>query len=163
MKVYLAGFDVFRPDAIQHGEYLKRLCSEAGLIGFYPFDNVAPDLAKKETANWICRANMDMIRSCDIVMANLNDFRGDGEPDSGTAFEVGFAVALNKPVWGYRSDDSSVVSRVAIEEKDGIPFCSRGFVVEDFNLPVNLMLCCTIDRLIVGDAADCVRAIKGTL
>ncbi len=34
-------------------------------------------------------------------MAYLDDFRGAGEPDSGTAFEVGVAVALNKPAFAY--------------------------------------------------------------
>ena len=43
-------------------------------------------------------ANLEAIRAADFVMANLNDFRGPGEPDSGTAFEVGFAAALGKPV-----------------------------------------------------------------
>ena len=41
-KVYLAGFDVFREDAVELGEYLKRLCRAQGLEGLYPFDNEVP-------------------------------------------------------------------------------------------------------------------------
>lgn len=47
------------------------------------------------TANGIYHANLEMIRSADAVLANLNAFRGI-EPDSGTCFEVGFATALGK-------------------------------------------------------------------
>ena len=37
------------------------------------------------------------------MLANLEPFRGS-EPDSGTAFEVGYALALGKPVYAYLSD-----------------------------------------------------------
>jgi nucleoside deoxyribosyltransferase len=59
-------------------------------LGIFSFDNEAPsNFGPAEKAVWICRGNIDAIRSDDVVMANLNDFRGLGEPDSGTAFEVG--------------------------------------------------------------------------
>ncbi|MGV7242115.1 nucleoside 2-deoxyribosyltransferase [Caballeronia sp. M23-90] len=93
--MYLACFDVFRIDAVDHGAYLKDLCRKAGYVGMYPFDNEAPsNLGPADKAAWICRAKIDAIRSADMVMANLNDFRGLGEPDSGTAFEVGL-----RPRW----------------------------------------------------------------
>ncbi|WP_163014546.1 nucleoside 2-deoxyribosyltransferase, partial [Pseudomonas viridiflava] len=99
--IYLAGFDVFRPDAIEHGHYLKDLCAAHGMQGLYPFDNeVAQGLSPLETARQIYRHNVAMIQRCDAVLANLNAFRGL-EPDSGTAFETGMAVALGKPVWAY--------------------------------------------------------------
>jgi nucleoside 2-deoxyribosyltransferase len=85
------------------------------MVGLYPLDGQVPDeLDLSAKAEWICRANMDLICSADIVMTNLNDFRGAGEPDSGTAFEVGFAVALGKPVWGYTTDSRAVIDRVAV-------------------------------------------------
>ena len=40
-KVYLAGFDVFAPDAKQRGVKMKMLCAGRGLIGLYPLDNEA--------------------------------------------------------------------------------------------------------------------------
>ncbi|MFC0402280.1 nucleoside 2-deoxyribosyltransferase [Paraburkholderia rhizosphaerae] len=158
-RVYLAGFDVFRPDAAAHGAYLKALCAERGLTGLYPCDGAPPDaLATRDAARWICDANLALIREADAVLANLNDFRGAGEPDVGTAFEVGFAVALGKPVWGYRSDDKPLIERAAARAQDSVSFCSRGFVVEDFGLPVNLMLACTV-QLVTGDAAACLDAL----
>lgn len=34
--VYLAGFDVFRPDAAAQGQSMKALCARYGLEGLYP-------------------------------------------------------------------------------------------------------------------------------
>ncbi len=135
--VYLAGFDVFRRDAVPYGHYLKSLCAEQGLEGLYPFDNELPaGVEGLAAARWICEQNIAMIRGCDAVLANLNVFRGQ-EPDSGTAFEVGLAVALGKPVWAYFAPDRSLREQVAHDPQG---YDAQGFAVEDFNLPRNLML-----------------------
>ena len=88
-KLYLAGPDVFRADAVAHGEALKALCARYGFEGLYPLDNALPkQLAEpREQAAWIYRANIGLIERADAVLANLNFFRG-AEPDSGTAFEA---------------------------------------------------------------------------
>lgn len=139
-QVYLAGFDVFRPDAIEQGEYLKRLCREQGLQGLYPFDNeVTEELAPTERAAQICRLNLAMIRRADAVLANLNLFRGF-EPDSGTAFEVGAAVALGKPVWAYFQPAGSMRQWLPGDEHGRD---AEGYCIEDFGLPRNLMLACS--------------------
>ncbi|CAM3188306.1 nucleoside 2-deoxyribosyltransferase [Pseudomonas floridensis] len=138
--VYLAGFDVFRTDAVEHGRYLKALCTAHGLEGLYPFDNqVTPGLPLHETARQIYTMNVAMIRRCTAVLANLNVFRGL-EPDSGTAFEVGMAVALDKPVWGYFEPVASLRELVPHDENGAD--CD-GYLVEDFALPRNLMLACS--------------------
>lgn len=138
--VYLAGFDVFRPDAVEHGEYLKALCDAHGLQGLYPFDNtIPPELRKQDAAKIICTLNVEMIRRCTAVLANLNLFRG-AEPDSGTAFEVGMAVALGKPVWAYFEPVASLREVVPHDEQG---FDAQGYQVEDFDLPRNLMLACS--------------------
>lgn len=138
--VYLAGFDVFRADAIDHGRALKAFCNQHGLEGLYPFDNEVPQgLMPDEAAAVICNANIEMIKACDAVLANLNPFRG-AEPDSGTAFEVGMAVALGKPVWAYFAANGSLREQIA---HDAAGFDAQGFQVEDFGLPRNLMLACT--------------------
>ncbi|WP_047287980.1 nucleoside 2-deoxyribosyltransferase [Pseudomonas protegens] len=139
-RIYLAGFDVFRADAPAHGEYLKQLCRAQGLHGLFPLDNQAPPrLTPEATAQWIYRQNLQMIRDCDALLANLNDFRGL-EPDSGTAFEVGAAVALGKPVWAYFQGPATLRRQVP---HDAAGRDAQGFAVEDFNLPRNLMLACS--------------------
>jgi nucleoside deoxyribosyltransferase len=93
-------------------------------------------------------------------MANLDDFRGAGEPDSGTAFEVGFGVATGKPVWAYRSSEATLNQRVqaAATESDRA-YCAGGYLIEDFGLSVNLMLACSA-RIVVGGPAACLDAIQ---
>lgn len=81
-RIYLAGFDVFAPDAQERGARMKMLCAERGWIGLYPLDNEA------DSAEEIYCGNLELIRQADCVAANVNPFRGC-EPDSGTAFEIG--------------------------------------------------------------------------
>jgi len=163
-SIYLAGFDVFRADARAHGERLKALCRIHGFAGLYPLDNAAPaGLSGRALAEWIYRQNIALIRQADLVMANLDPFRG-AEPDSGTAFEVGYAVALGKPVWGYTQQASSLREQVAVGTDPADParaIDAQGYTVEDFGLNLNLMLACSA-RIVVGDAAQCLREIART-
>ena len=116
-----------------------RLCAAAGVTALIPLDGNARD------AGGIYAQNVALIRSADAVAANLNAFRG-AEPDSGTCFEVGFALALSKPVVGYVEDLATIPERVArwqgneVTQRDGEPVDRDGWVVEDFGLPLNLML-----------------------
>src|SRR3546814_8171664 len=98
---------------------MKDLCSKYGFNGLYPLDNEAPrSLAGSELALWIYRANIALIQKADLVAANMNAFRG-AEPDSGTAFEIGYAVALGKPVWDYTDDSRPRVQHIpAIRQPD---------------------------------------------
>ena len=80
-----------------------------------------------------------------MLIANLNPFRG-AEPDSGTCFEVGCAIALGKRVIGYLADSRPQIDKLA--EKYGGSLAKRNgrivdpddFAIENFDLPVNLML-----------------------
>ncbi|MGB3288344.1 MAG: nucleoside 2-deoxyribosyltransferase [Burkholderiaceae bacterium] len=155
-SVYLAGFDVFRPDAREWGATMKDLCSKYGFHGLYPLDNEAPrNLAGPELALWIYRANIALIRQADMVAANMNAFRG-AEPDSGTAFEVGYAVALGKPVWTYTGDARPLVQQVPGVRQPGGPghTDTQGYTIEDFGLNLNLMIACSTQR-VVGTVEDC--------
>ncbi|MVW78680.1 nucleoside 2-deoxyribosyltransferase [Bordetella sp. 02P26C-1] len=158
--IYLAGFDVFRQDAVAHGEALKQLCLRYGFEGWYPLDNSAPEhLSGRALAQWIYEANVDLIRRADLVMANMNPFRGH-EPDSGTAFEVGYAIALDKPVFVYLDEAQSLVQRIAVDQRDDPPrhVDAAGYAVEDFGLNLNLMLACSA-TVVVGDAEQCLVRI----
>ncbi|WP_213302528.1 nucleoside 2-deoxyribosyltransferase [Paraburkholderia sacchari] len=158
-RVYLAGFDVFRPDALAHGAHLVAICGEFGFEGLYPLDVQVPEnLDGPRQAAWIYRANIDAIRSADIVMANVNDFRGPGEPDSGTAFEIGFAAALGKEIWAYTADTGTLIERVPSQPCAQGRVCERGFLVEDFGLSKNLMIACAA-RIVQGDARACLTAM----
>ena len=148
MKIYLAGPDVFRPDALAWAEEARLACHAAGHQALVPLDGV------ETTAPGIYYANIGLIRAADAVLANLNPFRGC-EPDSGTCVEVGFALALGKPVFGYLAVAEGTTERVArlagapLDIRDGRAVDRDGLFVEDFGLPLNLMLAVPV-RLVVG-------------
>lgn len=158
MKVYLAGPDVFRADADAWADKARALCAAAGFKALVPLDGDA------RTAAGIYAQNVVFIHSADVVAANLNPFRG-AEPDSGTCFEVGFALALGKPVVGYVDDLASTTERVA--RWQGVPLrntgkCQmdcHGMVVEDFGLPLNLMLAVPA-RIVAGGLVEALGALR---
>jgi len=161
LKIYLAGPDVFRPDAFEQGERLKALCAEFGLQGLYPLDHSVPEGIEHppEQALWIYQANLSLIAEADAVLANLNPFRG-AEPDSGTAFELGYAAALGKPLYGYLDEGGDCAERLPCEWQGEEPGRDRdGNQIEGFGLPLNLMLGVPV-RIAVGgprEALDLVR------
>ncbi|MBB5216546.1 nucleoside 2-deoxyribosyltransferase [Parapusillimonas granuli] len=160
--IYLAGFDVFRPDARAWGSTLKLLCSKYGYEGLYPLDNETPSgMSGHEQARWICKANIALIQRADIVMANVNPFRG-AEPDSGTVFEVGYAAALGKPVWVYTSEARPLVKQVATAvmptPAGRCHIDAQGYTVEDFGLNLNLMIACSA-KVVIGSAEDCLAEL----
>jgi len=152
MKLYLAGPDVFRPDAMAWADAARQLCAQFGHTALIPLDGV------ETTAPGIYHANIELIRTADAVLANLNPFRGC-EPDSGTCVEVGFALALDKPVIGYLAEHENTVERVVrleggpLENRAGRPVDRQGLHVEDFGLPLNLMLAVPA-RIVVGGLAE---------
>lgn len=152
-RIYLAGPDVFFPDYEQRFKSLSAALGRVGLLGVVPADNsMEPthSLSKPQQAMNLYQRNIALIESCDAVLANLNPFRNDLEPDSGTCFEVGYAVAKGKPVVGLvqcaDSTREQIIRACGIHPvlgDKGLLFDARyGMMVEDFNLPLNLMLAC---------------------
>ena len=150
LRVYLAGPDIFRPDAVDWAVAARELLAAHELQALIPIDG------DQVSANGIYHANLEMIRSADVVLANLNAFRGI-EPDSGTCFEVGFAAALGKTVIGYLADGRTHKDKVG-HDGSAMPLAADGLRVEDFNLPLNLMLAISC-RLVVGDLAAAVNKL----
>ena len=143
MKLYFAGPDVFRPDAASWADEMRGLAAAHGHHPLIPLDNTAPDAAG------IYAANLAMIRDADAVVANLNPFRGC-EPDSGTCFEVGAAVALGKRVVAYVGSGETVRERVRRELGDSDGYDHDGMLIEDFGLPLNLMLAVPCEVVVGG-------------
>lgn len=147
MKAYLAGPDVFhrgdRP--LEAAANLKAICAAHGLTGLFPLDNqVAPtpgvplDLA-------IFEANCALIREADVILANMQAFRGPGM-DGGTAWEMGAFWGLGKPIVGYNADARTYRQKCAeawspvVDDAGGAYAVRDGMLVEDFGTPDNLML-----------------------
>ena len=142
LKIYLAGPDVFEKDAIEQGKRLKELCSKYGFIALFPLDNeISGEGTPLEIATQIREANLELIRSADIILANLSPFRGL-EPDSGTIYEIGYGSALDKKILGYTEDLRPMIARVrdAQHLPSDAQFCQEGKIIEDFGQTENLML-----------------------
>src|ERR1700761_9456494 len=118
-KIYLAGPDVFLPDALEAGRAKKELCRQFGFEGLFPLDLQLVE----PTGTDIFRADMALMREADIGLFNLSPFRGPSA-DPGTVFELGMMMAMGKRVFGYRNTDSAYHQRVPED----------GYMVERFGL-----------------------------
>lgn len=146
MKLYLAGPEVFLDDAREIGRRKMALCARFGFTGLYPIDG-EPLLADADgtLSRSIFHNNLSLMRAADAVVANLTPFRGVSA-DPGTAFEVGFAYALGKPVAAYSNVPGELKHRAhaTIGPADGADapetLLRDGLHVEDFGHFDNLML-----------------------
>ena len=91
MNIYLAGPDVFLPDAVEIGRRKVEICARHGLIGRYPLDNPV-DLTAADASLRIYQGLETMMEDCSAIIANLTPFRGPGA-DPGTVFELGYMAA----------------------------------------------------------------------
>jgi nucleoside 2-deoxyribosyltransferase len=149
-RIYLAGPEVFLPNAIAVGAEKKRLAAEAGFVACFPLDTAVSldGLPDHEKARRIYAACEDMMRTCDLAIANCTPFRGVSM-DSGTAFEIGFMRALGRPVFGYSNAPGSLAERSARYRQSGLlPWdCDRPMVeIENFDHVENLMIAVAIER-----------------
>ena len=142
MKVYLAGPEVFLPDAVEIGRSKVEICHSYDLIGLFPLDLDAP--APPATSAGIFAACLSALRAAVAIIANLTPFRGVGA-DPGTALEVGYMLALGKPIFGYTNAPEAHLERVRasygpLTSEDDQLWAADGYAVENFELFDNLML-----------------------
>lgn len=138
MRIYLAGPDVFLPDPMKAAKAKQEICQKYGFIGIFPFDNNLnlTDLSPKEAGVAIYKSNIQLMDSCDLIVANMTPFRG-ASMDVGTAFEMGYMTAQGKPVFGYSNDGRLFAERIPQVSAD---LDDRGMAIEHFDMVDNLML-----------------------
>ncbi|EKD19287.1 uncharacterized protein L3040_009273 [Drepanopeziza brunnea f. sp. 'multigermtubi'] len=162
-RVYLAGPDVFEPKPIERGERLKVKCTKYGLTGLFPLDNTISTSEPGSIAHAaaIRTANMELISSCDAILANMTPFRGPSM-DVGTAYEMGVGAALGKVIVGYTTDGGKSYpekvgkAQTVKRADDGHLRDRAGMSVEEFGakeggLVDNLMMSCGIEKLCMSD------------
>jgi nucleoside 2-deoxyribosyltransferase len=139
MRVYLAGPDVFLPEAERRGAELKAVLAEFGLTGVFPLDKPAspPDPALPEGYR-IAAANEAHIASCQALIANLTPFRGPSA-DAGTVFELGFARARGLRLWGWSNVATPFATRTRAWSGGGTRD-REGMLIEEFCPSDNLMI-----------------------
>jgi nucleoside 2-deoxyribosyltransferase len=148
MKVYLAGPDVFLPDALAMAERKRAICAEHGLTGIFPVDAHPehPEGTDVPLWLWIYRRNEAHMRGAGAIIANLTPFRGPSA-DVGTVYELGFMRALGRKVLGYSNAGANLLPRTlgflgpaAQCDAQGRWRDAAGMAVEDFGLADNLMI-----------------------
>jgi len=155
-RVYLAGPEVFLPDAAEVGRHKKVLCEAYGLVGLFPLDNdLAAAGAEVPVDRAIFRLNVAMMRRADAGIFNLSPFRGPGA-DAGTVFELGLMHGLGKPIFAYTNAADTLLARTpdATRDPNGVWRDRDGLMVEDFGNADNLML----DACLADAGAPLVRA-----
>jgi len=148
MKIYLAGPDVFLPDAVEIGRRKAEICARHGLIGLYPLDNEV-DPAAGTVSLTIFKGNEAMMDAADAIIANLTPFRGPGA-DPGTVYELGYMAGRGKLLFAYSNDPTIYAERVArshqvTKSSAGSLIDLDGLAVEDFGLSDNLMMIHALD------------------
>lgn len=134
-KIYLAGPEVFYSDPHGEADKLKKICDTHGLEGCFPLDaNYPPEDGSITQAERIYIGDVRLIDVCDAVIANMMPFRGVSM-DVGTAFEIGYAIAQGKPVFGWSiAHNDNYANRVSESKLDD------GMQVEGYDLVDNLMV-----------------------
>ncbi len=165
--VYLAGPDVFYPDAVLRGARMKEALAARGMAGLFPLDDALHPgdyRDMKQYALAIAESCEAQIRRADLGIFNIEPWRGP-EADSGTAYELGFMAALGKPVVLHTNDPRPFAERIAADvyrgeiHKDGALTRGThdGMMIEDFGLADNLMLigaAARSARLVIGEPID---------
>jgi nucleoside 2-deoxyribosyltransferase len=146
LKVYLAGPEVFLPEAIELGARKKRLCCEYGFEGLYPLDNhISSNSSEERIDRLIYRANKRMIGCADFGICNLTPFRGVSA-DPGTVWELGMMAGLGKRVLAYTNIVQNYLERTKLhhtltfDSGQNVWRDADGMTVEDFGNVDNLMI-----------------------
>lgn len=147
LRLYLAGPDVFRPDAAERGAELKSLCAAKGAEGLYPLDGATGDIRRH------CIA---MIHDADGIIANISPFRG-AHMDPGTAFEIGYGEALGKPFFLWSHEGRALLERIPSDHQRRD---REGHLVEDFGKPENLMIVPDGQRVWASPAEAIAEAVE---
>lgn len=160
-RIYLAGPGVFRADAAAYSDKLKALASSFGMVGMWPCDQDPVGFGMSSLKAYsICQFNKSMIDECDGLVADISPFRGRNM-DPGTAYEIGRADALGKPIFCYSNDLRTLADRTkSITVATGYSF-DRSWtdfpIIEDFGLQENLMISCSV-RGVYRSAEEALRA-----
>jgi nucleoside 2-deoxyribosyltransferase len=153
LKLYIAGPEVFLPNAREVMKRKSALCQKYGFEAICPGDlDIPPSDTKKGFGLAISRVDEEMMNSADGVIANLTPFRGIAA-DVGTCFELGYMCAQGKLVAAYTNVAADHFERTVeyyngqvAQAADGHKRGPDGLSVEDFDMIDNLMMHGGVER-----------------
>ncbi|MGE6786191.1 nucleoside 2-deoxyribosyltransferase [Ensifer adhaerens] len=146
-SIYLAGPDVFYPDFEQLVARKAELVRQRGFLPIYAGVMDYPMAPSKwQTGVAISAVNELLMRGADMLIANLTPFRGLAA-DTGTAFEIGFMSARDRPIYAYSNASAKHTERIIQFyngerriDSSGSPRGSDNTLIEDFEMTDNLMI-----------------------
>jgi nucleoside 2-deoxyribosyltransferase len=152
-RVYLAGPEVFLPNAAEILDRKRELTRAAGLVAVSPGDLSIPKLDDRHALGLaISRIDEELMESADAIIANLTPFRGLAA-DTGTCFELGYMCARGKHAFAYTNVTADHYARTldyyggkVVMGADGHKRSPDGLSVEDFDMIDNLMLDGGVER-----------------
>lgn len=163
LSVYLAGPEVFLPNARQQIDRKIALTRAAGLVPIAPGDlTIEPQPTKRRVGHAISAVDETMMDSADAIIANLTPYRGVSA-DTGTCFELGYMCARGKLVYGYTNLAPDLRDRLigyydgkVHVDADGVLRGSDGLTIDDVDMSDSLMMQGGIERrggqVVVHDA-----------
>ena len=136
---YLAGPDLFLPDAHAHAARKIAIAGRHGIEALAPLDAPPPECRPGE-ALWqaIFRQDVGMMEASDIMIAHLTPFRG-ASADAGTLVELGWFLGRRRPCFGYSNTPTPFSAR-SRRQIATLPDPVTDVAVEDFGLGDNLMV-----------------------
>lgn len=131
-RAYLAGPDVFLPNADAHAARKIAICAAHGIEGLAPLN--------EGLADWraIFEKDVAMMEASDLAILNLTPFRGPSA-DAGTLVELGWFLGRKRPIFAYSNAREDFAAR-SRRHLDAIPDPVAGVAVEGFGLADNLMI-----------------------
>ena len=137
-SIYLAGPEVFLPDAEAIGAAKVQMCRECDLEGLFPLDAELSLEGETHPSRAIYRANIALLDQSKAVIANLTPFRGVSA-DVGTVFEIAYALAKGLPVFAYSNTVVPFARRITdnfglsgARDFFGRPIAGDGVAIENF-------------------------------
>jgi nucleoside 2-deoxyribosyltransferase len=138
---YLAGPDVFLPDAPVHGARKAAICAAHGITALLPLnEDVATLAAMRPEEAWraIYAKDLAMMERADLVIAKLTPFRG-ASADAGTLVELGWLLGRGRPILANSNSATALGDRNRAQVA-AVPDPMPGLTVRGFGLAGNLMI-----------------------
>jgi nucleoside 2-deoxyribosyltransferase len=165
VKVYLAGPEVFLPNAREQLDIKIALTKAAGLVPVSPGDFVIPQQpTRRQFGHAISEIDEKMMDSADAIIANLTPYHGVSA-DVGTCYELGYMCAQGKLAYAYTNVVADMKTRTVAHyggdvyrSEDGRLRGQRdGLSIEDVDMVDNLMMHGGVERrggqVVIHDAA----------
>lgn len=164
--VYLAGIERYQENAQEIFTRMKEICAEHGLDAVTPADWASGVEEIKTDNPYVWAANVfdnyqQHVRNCDVVIANLNDYRGY-EVNNDVGFECGMGFQLGKKLYGYRDNAAPLITRIPHLGQEKEYRDHTGSNVENFNYPCNLMFSCSM-KIFEGKFEKIIKKVASDL